>query len=123
MTTRAIAAEVGVSVKQAWEDMQLALSESPKADVSEQRELSLQRLDHLRDVLVKKLDSLAVGATAIGPDGEEVEISGEVEKTTAALLRVEERRARLLGLDAPVKAEVEVHNVSIQVNGVDTDKL
>jgi hypothetical protein len=46
------------------------------------------------------------GKIVKGDDGQPITDDGPVLQATATLLRVMERRARLLGLDAPAKHEV-----------------
>lgn len=116
---RAIAAELGVSYKQIFEDVEQALADLPKGDTERARREMEERLDDLQNRLAKKLETLELAVTALDKDGEEVEFAGDIEKTTAAILRVEERRAKLLGLDAPVRAEVQHSNIQISVTNAD----
>lgn len=108
-TERAIAEKTGVSRKQAHDDVVQVLAELPVADVTEQRRLAVERIEGLRDRLTGILD-------AQGQNGAE---AGDTERTTAAIIRAEERLARLLGLDAPVKAEVQHSNIQISVTNAD----
>jgi hypothetical protein len=108
-STRAIAAKTGVSRKRAWEDVQAVLADLPQVDVTEQRAAMVERLEGLRDRLTELLDDQH-------ENGSE---SGEIERTAAQVLRVEERLAKLLGLDAPVKAEVQHSNIQISVTNAD----
>lgn len=113
---RRIAAELGISVKLAHDDVQEELTRLPVTGVEEERTAALARLDSLQDKLQDRIDELA----EVHEDEEgEYWVVGEIEKTTAAILKVEERRARLLGLDAPVRAEVQVKNVHVSINGAE----
>ncbi len=116
---QSIADELKVSYRQAYLDVEQGLADLPKGDTERARHEMEQRLDDLQNRLAKKLESLELAVTALDKDGEEVEFAGEIEKTTAAILRVEERRAKLLGLDAPVKAEVQHSNIQISVTNAD----
>ena len=115
-----IADELGVSYKQAWDDVQAEFAALPRGDIDQYRREALERLDRLQDKLQDRIDELA--EVQEDEDGE-YWVVGEIEKTTAAVLRVEERRARLLGLDAPVRAEVEVKNVTVNLRGINSEEL
>lgn len=114
---RRIARETGVSLKQAYDDVWRAIDELPKGDVEKARREALERLDHLQSTLSQRMAEL--DEVQIEEDGTETWFIGEIEKTAAAILRVEERRARLLGLDAPIKAEVQHSNIQITVTNSD----
>ena len=111
---RRIASDLGISYKVAWDDVQAELARLPRGDVEGERRAALERLNSLQDKLQDRLEELAV----VQEDEEgEYWLVGEIEKTTAAILKVEERRARLLGLDAPVRAEVDIKNVNVFIHG------
>lgn len=91
LSYRMIAERLGVVHETARSDVLAALkqlSEHQNTETAEYRNLELERLDRLQ---------LAIWKQAI--DGN----LGAIDR----LLKISERRARLMGLDAPVKQEIE----------------
>lgn len=100
-TFREIAALLQVSVSVAHKYVVKGLEElrNDNAEATEAvRRVEIARLDRWTAILTERL---ATGAD----DGKPPPGWYDPEKTVRALLRVAERRARLLGLDAPVKWE------------------
>lgn len=89
---RRIARELGVSLNTAYKDVQRALGDLP-AHLE-------QRTEHVRKIELARLD---VVATSLWPKV----LAGE-SSACAVYLKVAERRARLLGLDAPIRLEADV---------------
>lgn len=93
-TYRAIAKETGVTVRQAWEDVKAVL-ERTKADANEDAEhhraIDLERIDRAIEVCMQALDS-------------DEQSFGAIDR----LVKLQERRAKLLGLDSPEKHAVAV---------------
>lgn len=96
--------------------LQASLDEM-KATADVLREQELERLDLLqrkatevlerRHLVVQSGKVVRAGANEDGdPEGEPLEDDGPTLAAVASLLRIAERRAKLLGLDAPVKADV-----------------
>ena len=99
---RKIADALGIDVHRAHDLVTEGLDQLivQSAETAEQvRVLELGRLDDLLDRLVIKL-SLQRKAMATA-DGKSVNVPDPEERTVDAILRVMERRAKLLGLDAP----------------------
>lgn len=90
-SVRAIAAEVGMAPSTVQDRLNAAYAELVLPLADEARKLDLERLDAW---LAKLEDQLDNGEAA--------------ERIVPVLLRVAERRARLLGLDAPERAEMTV---------------
>lgn len=89
---RAIATKLDISLGQAFKDVQKSLQESlanRNDDAEELRQLELDRLDDLTSALDHWVKAGSVPAAN-------------------AMLRVMERRAKLLGLDAPTKQELKI---------------
>lgn len=86
---RAIARELQVDLATAWSDVQ--------AELLALRTLATQAAEDVKALELQRLDALTAGlfakATQHGGDA----------RAVAALVRVSDRRAKLLGLDAPVK--------------------
>jgi len=117
-TYRQIAAATGVSVATAWKDIQVILAQGPPVDLAEQRAMALSRLDSMEERLRDRLNDFE--HELFNAEGDTVEVKGSIERTMQELLRVEERRAKLLGLDAPVRTEVDASvQVNYRINGAD----
>lgn len=87
---RQIAAQLKVSVETAWSDVQHELAELAKlaaASAEDVRALELARLDEVTLQMTRQMRTGSVAAAQ-------------------TLIRAQERRARLLGLDAPVRSEL-----------------
>lgn len=82
LTYERIAQQLGVNLRTAWDDVQIGLEISLYEPADQVRELELRRLDAMWATMYTK---------AIG---------GNIEATHAAL-RIQERRAKMLGIDAP----------------------
>lgn len=86
---RQIATQLGVDIATAWSDVQ--------AELLQLRTLATTTAEDVKALELQRLDALTAGlfvkATSSGGDA----------RAVTALVRVSERRARLLGLDAPVK--------------------
>lgn len=104
-SVRYIAEQTGVSEATALRDCHKLYAQIPDPDITEHRKKERGRLEDLEDRLRNKLDAMSSAE--------------DLEKTTNALIRVAERRAKLLGLDAPTKTEVEVSTVHVDIAGFD----
>ena len=110
---RQIAEHFGVDVHTAWDDIQWAMQPTRNTldEVGEKaRRLDLWRLDRL----LRALWPRAVGARATSPDDFAVD----------RVLKILDRRARLLGLDAPSQHEmVGDTEIVLQVVGTDVRRV
>lgn len=91
---REIAEVLGVSATTVHSDVHRALAEIPAGEADELRRLEVSRLDRLQR---------AVWTTALGGD------LGAVDRA----LRIIDRRAKLLGLDAPQRMEVSGGDIDL----------
>lgn len=101
---REIASEMGVSLTTAHELVQEGLAElvDKVAETAEQvRTIELDRLDTLHGVLMTKLKLQR--REMVTTDGQKVMVPDPNERTIESLLKVAERRARLMGIDAPTE--------------------
>ncbi len=99
---RTIAKELGVHLSQSWKDVDAALSEhlDKRGEISEKvLNLELLRLDKLQVALFAKLKNADPDTTC---------------KIARTAVRLMERRARYLGLDAPTKIQNEVEITELQ---------
>lgn len=120
-----IAAELGVSRSSAHEAVQRALRaivEEPAQDV---RQLELDRLDEMWQAVVKVLEARHVTVSngkVVTLDGSPVEDDAPVLNAVDRLLRIQERRSKLLGLDAEKKINLS-GGVKYEVVGIDPEQL
>jgi len=90
LTYRQIGKRLGVSVEVAYADVQ--------AELSALRTLTTEDAEAVRDLELRRLDDYVSALWPKAADGDTAAI--------ATLLRVQERRAKYLGLDAPDKQEI-----------------
>jgi hypothetical protein len=86
---RQIGAQLGVSYQTAYRDVQTALGELAKAQAG--------KAEKLRELEVERCDRLMLGLWPKARNGD--------ERSVRAVIAVMDRRAKLLGLDAPTKLE------------------
>lgn len=119
-----IATEVGYSNRgTAWRAVQRALKRTIQPAADEYRAIELMRLDGLL---------LALWPRAIGsPASEDQEATAPDYQAIDRVLKIAERRAKLLGLDAPVKVDVGAlvaemarrHNLAAEEARVCTERI
>jgi transcriptional regulator with XRE-family HTH domain len=111
MTDRQAGAQMGVShtTIQNWTKQEADERVLPLAD--ELRKVQLERLGEMRqsalDVLERIHYAVSHGKVVEDPDGGPLEDSAPRLAAIDRLLRVEERIAKLMGLDAPTRSEIE----------------
>lgn len=108
-----IAEELGYKHKaDAYNAVKKVLSETVSEAGDEVRAMELVRLDALyaaaTEVLERNHVTVSHGKIVAGADGEPLLDDAPVLQAIDRLLRIQERRARLLGLDAPVKRDVSL---------------
>lgn len=116
-----IADETGVSLATAWNDVQWVMRQTrdrQAEDVAHARSVEAERLEdrerRVRDLLLdwhrRYRDS--------DPLDSEIrqEASRQIDRLDAALDRIQRRRARLLGLDAPQRSEVDATVTTARVD-------
>lgn len=102
-TYREIATKLEVSVGQAHADVHAAMAETLKLgaeDAEMERWIQLRRLDGALKTVNEVLDAEVFGES--GERDHELRL-----KALDRLVKLEERRAKLLGLDAPAKQEID----------------
>jgi hypothetical protein len=147
MSYRQIAAELGVEVASAYDAVQRALKDALGEAPADVRRLELERLDQMEAAVwaVLERDHITVSQGRVvrrrilddngdpivaGRDRddkpvfreEDVLDDGPVLQAVDRLLKIQARRAALLGLDAPVKAETGV-TLNYTIVGVDMGQL
>jgi len=115
-----IARQLGLSVSQVRHDIERTLKHRTAelgAAVEDLRSLEAEKLDAMERVAWKVLGKphyavSATGNVARHPDTKEVLIDdGPTLQAISSLLRIQERRAKLLGLDQPTRSAVEVTTI------------
>lgn len=108
-----IAAELGYKHKaDAYNAVKKVLADTVREAGDEVRAMELVRLDALYAAATEVLDrehvTVSHGRIVAGADGAPLLDDAPVLQAVDRLLRIQERRARLLGLDAPVKKDVSL---------------
>lgn len=102
------------SASAAHDAVQRALADSVAEPSAEVRQLELERLDDMARHLYRILGRAHYVVTQAGrlvypdPDSPPLQDPGPVLQAVAGLLRISESRRKLLGLDAPARARIEV---------------
>ena len=112
LTYRQIADQLGMgSVSRAYDAVQRALLDAVVESAEEVRKVELERLDELSRVAWRVLHARHVhigrgGDLATDADGEPIIDDGPTLQAIDRLLKIGERRAKLMGLDAPTQVQV-----------------
>lgn len=127
-TYQQIADELGYSDKiAAYRAVQRALKAAIREPGEELLALELERLDRLARAAEEVLEAhhvkVAGGEIVYDEAGQPLEDTRPVLEAIDRLLKIQERRARLLGLDAPVKQQITGKVATYRVEGVDLDAL
>ncbi|HZB28950.1 MAG TPA: hypothetical protein VE465_02170 [Streptosporangiaceae bacterium] len=148
LSYRAIAAELGMEAASAHEAVQRALKATVAEPAADVRQLELERLDTMHNAALAVLEREHVvvsgskivyrvveyatdgaGNILLDEDGhpkaariEPLKDDAPVLRAVETLLKIQARRAALLGLDAPVKAETGV-TLNYNIVGVDLEQL
>lgn len=110
LTLRQAAAKLGVSHQTVanWSRAEADATVIPLAN--ELRTQQLDRLDHMRQSALEVLERYHVVVSqghVVELDGTPIEDDAPVLAAIDRLLKIEERRSKLMGLDAPTRAEIE----------------
>lgn len=112
LTYRQIGTRLGVEGSTARDRCLRALNAITQDAADEYRKLELERLDILEqsanDVLMTQHVFVSQGGKIVYDGDVKLIDHGPTLQAIGTLLRVQERRSKLLGLDAPVKQSVEV---------------
>jgi DNA-binding CsgD family transcriptional regulator len=110
-TYQAIADELGIDVATAFRAVQRGMEVTPSEDQHKARRLELAKLDRIEDHLLKVMQcehvSVSQGRVAMLDDSPVRDDSTGIQ-AALALLRVQDRRSKLLGLDEPTKTQTDV---------------
>ncbi len=118
------------AAQKAWTDVNNELKKQRAQHEEKVEDHRQHALDRLNDLSVKArtvLDRLHVtvhnGQIVLSSDGEPLRDDGPELAAIKTLLSIEDRRSKLLGLDAPVKVESNVSVVRYEIVGVDPADL
>jgi hypothetical protein len=119
LSYREIARTVGLSVSNVHGRVMRGLDRTRREPADALRELELARLDALQEALTRVLGRAHVtvsGGKVVmteGDDGQEMPLldDGPTIAAAQALVRVQESRRKLLGLDAPARVEARVLSI------------
>jgi hypothetical protein len=124
-TYRQIAGQLGISAANAHKRVTRSLDRTRREPADGLRDLELVRLDALQAAATAVLAAThhVIQAGKVVVDGQEQPYvdHGPVLAAVNTLLRVAERRARLLGLDAPAKVDATVDGTLTTVDEIDRE--
>jgi hypothetical protein len=125
VTYRQIAAQLGISAANAHKRVTRALDRTRREPAAGLRELELGRLDALQAALTTVLRrqhvTISAGKVVLDTDGQPYLDDGPVVAAAQALVRVQESRRKLLGLDEPARADVtaRIHGELYSLDSLD----
>lgn len=128
-TFEAIGQELGITRQRAHQIYQQVLEEIPVHEVSQYRVEQAARLDELlvraHEVLGRRHVHVSQGRIVLDKEtGEPVQDDGPILAAIKTILDIEARRAKLLGLDTPVKQQAGTGlTVTYAFEGVSLDCL
>jgi hypothetical protein len=121
LTYQSIANDFGISLSAVYEGVERAMQSVPYEDADSLRKIELAHLDKAQSKALKVMDSAHYltdieGHLIEDADGDYVPDDSVALKAIDSLVKVQARRARLLGLDQPIKVENSgTVNVSISL--------
>ena len=118
MTYQQIADHLGISKGSAHEAVQKGLAEIVAEPAAAVRELELVRLDTLYQAATGVLEREHVTVSngrVVTLEGEPLPDDGPVLQAVDRLLRISERRAKLLGLDAPSRVPRDAEQLGAEI--------
>ncbi|MEU6785914.1 helix-turn-helix domain-containing protein [Nonomuraea angiospora] len=126
LTLAAIATELGLSTATVHRRIEAFLTDNVDPAADQLRRLELARLDDLQAKAYRVMETthyvVDKGSVVLWQDEPLVD-DGPVLQAIDRLVRISERRAKLLGLDAPVKQQVEVNGLRYEIVGIDLERL
>src|SRR5665213_281713 len=112
LTYQQIGDELGITKKGARQAVERHAKSIPVEAVADVKQIVLEELDvmsrHLLEVIERDHFRITPSGRVVMHDGEPVLDDGPAIQAIAQLLRVQERKARLMGLDAPTQRAVDV---------------
>ncbi|WP_377271914.1 helix-turn-helix domain-containing protein [Peterkaempfera sp. SMS 1(5)a] len=118
LTYDQIAEHLGISKSAAFETVQQGLADTVAEPAAAARKLELDRLDVLYQAAMRVLEAQHLTVShgkVVQHDGAPLEDDGPVLNAIDRLVRISERRARLLGLDAPNRVSVDAEKLGAEI--------
>ena len=127
-TYESIADEFGVALTTAYEAVERAMKAVPFPEADTLRKIELTHLDKAQSKALSILDArhLAIsvkGDTVVDKDGNEVTDDTVALKAIDSLVKVQTRRAKLLGLDAPTRVQALIGIITLDERKADIENL
>lgn len=117
-TYQQIADELGISQSAAHDAVQRVLAATVAEPADAVRKLELERLDRMAqevEAVLKRRHVTVSNGKVVQLDGEVIEDDGPILQAVDRLLKIQERRAKLLGLDAATKVSVDADNLGKEI--------
>lgn len=112
-TDRQIAVELGIAPTTAMESWKRGAAMMPTPNMIEERQAMLDELDrvsfHLYGVMTREHVKVDHGHVVSADDGTLILDDGPGVQAAMGLLRTQERRSHLLGLDAPARTRIDYY--------------
>lgn len=116
LTLEKIAAVVNLTPQMVSNIVRDMISKLPKANVEEYRKQELFQLDVMEERMLEILERRDVKVSASGKivSGKDGALPDDAQSMAASqtLLKIQDRRAKLLGLDAPTRIDTTVNDVT-----------
>lgn len=111
---REIGEHFGISAEAARKMILRAMADIPRGDTEELKSTELAKLDQVEERYWEIVEAVhpyvAPSGKLVYADGSPLEDDSPVMAALAGIVKVSQHRSRLLGLNAPVKAQMEVFN-------------
>ena len=127
LTYEQIADDLGISRTTAFEAVERAMKAVPFEEADTLRKIELAHLDKAQSKALEILDKQHVAISASGKvvynDGEPVLDDSVALKAVDSLVKVQGRRAKLLGLDAPTRVQAMIAIITLDDQKADITNL
>ena len=126
MTYQAIGDHFGITRQADFQMVQRAIADIPKEGAEEVVRLEVEKLDFIErklyEIMTKEHVAFGASGKVVTLDGVPIEDDSPVMKAIDGLLKVADRRAKLLGLNAPTKHEViTLDSVQMEIRRIEAE--
>ena len=122
-----IAETLGIALATVYVAVDSAMKEVPFADADSLRKIELAHLDKAQskalEILEKRHVAISTGGKVVYNDGEPVLDDSVALKAVDSLVKVQGRRAKLLGLDAPTRVQAMIAIITLDDQKADIINL
>ena len=122
-----IAETLGIALSTVYVAVDSAMKEVPFADADSLRKIELAHLDKAQskalEILEKQHVAISAGGKVVYNDGEPVLDDSVALKAVDSLVKVQGRRAKLLGLDAPTRVQAMIAIITLDDQKADIINL